>query len=343
RPATPPTEDRPPRAPPGGTLDPLAQDHFLRGRHLLRTAGDPAALTAAAAQFDTALALDPAFGRAHVALGEAFARRADLRAADRDALVDSALAHAETAVSVSPDLPEAYTLRALLRWTRRWDWSGAEADFQAALAAGDEPFVRRLYADYLASAARFDEALEQINRARDAAPGDPDLLAAHGALLFRASLLIEAEPLLRRAVELRPDNPEARIFLARTLLGLGRSREAADALGDARNPSADPLLRLWRAHILLREQRRPVTAERIMANLVEQIRGRAGQRADAPYWLASLHVVTGELDRAAERLAQAARIPSPALVWLPTDPLWAPLHGHPRYERLVERIRSGER
>ena len=58
-----------------------------------------------------------------------------------------------------------------------------------------------------------------------------------------------------------------------------------------------------------------------MARTLRRALGAAEARnPDAPYNLASLQLILGDRAGAAESLQQALRIPSPSLIWLPTDP-----------------------
>ena len=66
-------------------------------------------------------------------------------------------------------------------------------------------------------------------------------------------------------------------------------------------------------------------------------------RDDAPYNMASLQLILGGRVGAAESLQQALRIPSPSLVWLPTDAVWDPVRSTPEFERSVRLINAGRR
>ena len=83
-----------------------------------------------------------------------------------------ALAAAEKAVALAPDLAEAYVARGAIRSSTLWDWQGANADFERALTLNPESAdVQRDYGFYvLRPLGRLQEG---IAVARKAAALDP--------------------------------------------------------------------------------------------------------------------------------------------------------------------------
>jgi adenylate cyclase len=66
-------------------------------------------------------------------------------------------------------------------------------------------------------------------------------------------------------------------------------------------------------------------------------------RPDNERQLARIYLLVGEPEKALDRLEALLKIPcslSPG--WLKIDPTFAPLRGHPRFERLVNRLPGPE-
>jgi hypothetical protein len=81
-----------------------------------------------------------------------------------------------------------------------------------------------------------------------------------------------------------------------------------------------------------------------MARTLRRTLGAAEARnPNAPYNLASLQLILGDQAGAAGSLQQALRIPSPFLIWLPTDPIWDAVRSVREFERAVRLINAGRR
>lgn len=115
------------------TANPEAYDQYLRGKHLFQL-GNYDGLLAARDAFQQAIELDPSFGPAFAGLANAeYLTVKDFSDAEQPDVIRRALAHADHAVALAPALAEAYSGRALLRYSQ-YDWRGTRDDLQKALA-----------------------------------------------------------------------------------------------------------------------------------------------------------------------------------------------------------------
>jgi predicted Zn-dependent protease len=100
----------------------------------------------------------------------------------------------------------------------------------AALSAPDLPLARLNYGAFLSRAGMFDEALEQLEAARDLTPDDPVVRAELGA-----AHVLRGEPAaglgeLEQALALAPEDSWTRVLFGLVLLELDRVEEAAEEL-----------------------------------------------------------------------------------------------------------------
>lgn len=313
----------------GGTTDVEAYNDYLQGIYLVNQGSREDTVRAAVAAFDRALARDPAFVDAWVALG-----------ATMTAVYANAWESAETV------------------WTRIEE-AAAQARRHAPQLAGGymlESFLKG-YRDQL-----WIEAVELMRRAVALEPGDADLLFNHSLLASQMGLHEEAIRAVRRAVELEPTNLAFQVYLGRGLIMAGRCPEAEAVLrrvierdptftrpryyiGWCRHLAGDhqAALALFEAEPLpwMRLSGRPLSlhalgrfeeARAAWDELVEALGASAAfQRAEiAAQW--------GDIELAFEQLERAFESRDPGMNTLLVAPLLEPLRDDPRYRQMVERM-----
>lgn len=101
-----PDEERP-------TSSVEAYTHFLRGQHLLRPR-ERAGMEAALKEFERAVALDPAFARAHVGIANSLALLVNYQQRDLGGTEQRIEEELDRALALQPDLGEAYAVKAVV-------------------------------------------------------------------------------------------------------------------------------------------------------------------------------------------------------------------------------------
>ena len=95
----------------------------------------------------------------------------DLRAASGTSLIAQARTAALRALELDETLAEGHASLAFVKFRFDWDWAGAQSEFTRALelSPGHAP-SRQWHAMFLASRARFDDALGEMQRALELDP-----------------------------------------------------------------------------------------------------------------------------------------------------------------------------
>jgi tetratricopeptide (TPR) repeat protein len=217
-----------------------------------------------------------------------------------------------------------------------WDWPAAESDFHLAVAdLPQAPTAYQWYAmNLLVPLKRFEEAREQLERARDFDPLSP-VVASSWALIHYfegdyARALAEQEALLARDAEFgmahffigqasiaagRPEHGITHLQRAMTLVG--ESPEIVATLGVARAATGN------------------VAAAR---EIVTALETQARSEYVSPVLLAQIHTALGDTDAALDALDRAAELRATDLVWIGVRPTFDALRLQPRFHALVERI-----
>jgi TolB-like protein/Tfp pilus assembly protein PilF len=315
----------------GGTQDLAAFDAYLRGRALYDLSVDEASELAALAQFDAAIAADPAFARAHAARARSLTAIANQYANldRRNGLYDAAIASAERAISLAPDLADAHSTLGFTLFQGQLDAKAARAPFERSAATGSgEATVTARYAQYCARVGRDREATAAMQRAVLLDPLNPLIHRAAASVEYAASRYAESLLPLRRALAMNPKMSRSHASMGDALLMLGRLPEArAEYLAE---PAADFRL----AGLAIVEHRLGKTTEALAA-LTKLLAERGDQ---ALYQQGQVYAQLTEHDTAIERLEQARVAGDSGLIYARNDPFLDPLRGDLRFARILQSI-----
>lgn len=191
------------------SINPAAYDEFLRGRYYLNRQTKEANETAIQA-LSHAVVLDPDFAGGWAELAQAYVWRLFLFAPDEKDLQEKAFVAVEKALTLDPELPEAYLARGRLLWT----------------PANHFPH---------------DKVIQEYRRALAL---NPSLDEAHNQLalvLSHVGLLDEALAELDKALATNPSNNLARFRVGEILLFQGKHEQALTALRNV-PPEVNPSL-----------------------------------------------------------------------------------------------------
>jgi tetratricopeptide (TPR) repeat protein len=137
----------------------------------------------------------------------------------------SAAAH--KAAELDDTLPEAHVSLGAVKLFHEWDWPAAERELKRALElAPDDPNGHSLYGYYLQAHGRTDEAVDELQKAADAAPQWP--IAMHDVLegTFIARRYDEAIARCLEALKFEPNEPFVLWVLGRSYTMKGMHDQA---------------------------------------------------------------------------------------------------------------------
>ena len=306
-----------------------AYDKYLLGHNVLRR-GRYDDFRRALLSFERAVTLDPHYAAAHAALASAQSAVADFAAtpAERSAGKLQALATAEHAIAIAPDLADGYVIRAHLRKSQLWDWDGAATDLQRALELEpSEADVLRAYGLLLINLARLDEAIATTRRAIDADPLSWLSWMMLGAILWRAGRIDEGRLAMERALEISPDSSFTRYELGclelvqgHTDVALAHFRAAGEAFRQAGVAMAE--------HTLGNERESRAALAELEAKYAA---GFSYQVAQAHAWLGDIDAAFAWLDRCYEQH-------DTGLGRLRGDAMYRQVEHDPRYAVLLRKL-----
>ncbi len=308
--------------------NPDAYSDYLQGRYFYerRTRDD---LAKATSYFEKAIQQDPGYARAWSGLAWARMSQADSAyGLSFDEGYRLAKEAAQKALQLDPALAEAHAAIGRIKRTYDWDWSGADASFQRAIALEPQNAIALMGASSLAaSLGRFDDAVSLGGRAVEL---DPLSVVAHVALGMRAyyagrqNLAIAS---YEKALELNPGDPSAHYLLSLVYLTQGKPQQALAEAG--RQQGAGHSVGEALAYAALgRRQESDAALRTLLTNY----------REEAAYQIAEVYAVRGQLDDAFAWLEKARTQKDAGLSAIKGDPLLKGLYSDPRYAALLKKM-----
>jgi len=285
--------------------------------------------------FHRAIEKDPGYALAYVGLADSYVLLGwNSHLPPKDAFLAGKEA-AMKALQLDQELAEAHTSLAAVLWLYDWHWQEAQTEFKRSIQlAPAYPNVNHWFGEYLSTMGRFEEAIAQLEHARELEPLSLIINAAGGWASYFAGHYDDAIKQLERTLELDPNYSVARWILGLVYRKLGRY-EAAIAEGEKSVvlSGGSPLMRAAMAQTYGMAGMRKEALE-ILAGLTSL----ATQEYIAPYFFAEIQIGLLEKDRALEWLEKAYEENSHWLLYLHIDPSMNTLRGDPRFDNLLDRV-----
>ena len=281
--------------------------------------------------YHRAIALDPNFVAPYDGLA-----MAELYVADETgdpAGYPRAQAAAAKAVELGPDDPDSYAARGFIRREITWDWGGAQADYEKAIAL--DPGLASLLARYgalLATLGRLPEAIAATKKSIELDPVKSGPWVNLTQYVLFTGDLAAAHEANRRALEINPES-----FVAVKDVGMLQLIEgkAQDALATFRRNG----LEVWRLYGIAMAEYTMKDANASQQALDELI---AKYAAEGAYQVAGVYAWRGEKDKAFEWLERAYTQRDGGLESLKYDPFLGSLRSDPRYKAFLRKMKLPE-
>jgi len=308
---------------------------YLKGRYYWNKYTEEG-LNRSVEYFRQAIEKDPGYAPAYAGLADAYLYLGGtgIEALPPTEVMPKARAAALKALEVDDTLVEAHTSLATVKLWYERDWSGAESEFKRAIELNPNyPEAHHQYGWYLAVVARLDEALREMNRARELDPLSLPIAVDSNFPFYAARQYDQAIEECRKAIAMDPNFSLAHFGLGLNYAQKGEFPEAIAEFQKARQLEDKPVMIAWLGHAY------GVSGKKGEAHkLLNYLKESAKQRYVSPFYIAIVYKGVGEKDQAFEWLQKAYEDGSGWLVLLKADPVMDPLRSDPRYQDLLRRI-----
>ena len=284
-----------------------------------------------------AIDIDPAYALAYAWMADSYCWLSHFYSRPREAMPKAKDA-ASQALALDASLAEAHTALALVRMWYDWDFPGAEAAFQQALAINPNYAVARLwYAFFLTAMGRQAEGIREIKLAHALDPLSLFVNSGVGFPFYYSRQYGPAREQAERLIEMEPHFWTGHWLLGLVCVELGEFDTASAALQKAITLSgggAEMIAALGHGYAVAGKRQQ---AHRVLAELTQL----ADHRYVSPYHVAAIYAGLGDHQAALDRLGQAYQDRSEWLVWLKVDPRVDPLRDDLGFRQLLERVGLG--
>jgi TolB-like protein/Flp pilus assembly protein TadD len=313
------------------TANSAAYEAYLKGRYHWHK-GSAEERRKARDYFEQAVQIDPKYAPGYAGLADYYWATPDL---PPQVAMPKAKEYALKAVELDDTLAHAHTALAVIRWFGDWDWLGAEAEINRALALNpNHAEAHRIYSFYLLALGRFEQALAEVRRAEELDPLSLLISVNAGWTSYFARQYDRAIEQCRKALELDANSDGAHACLGQSYRAKGMHEPAiAESRLAVTLSGGHPARVVGLARAYAAAGRKSEAGK-----VLEELRQR-GKRSYVPaYLLAMTHAALGEEEKALAALERAYAERDRYLIWLKVDEVFDPLRGEPRFQDLLRRV-----
>lgn len=319
-----------------GSMD-GAKELFLRGSYMMEQR-TPQSLRQARLEFEQLMASNPQYAPAYTGLAMTYNLLREYSTLPSSVAFPKAKEAALRAIALDPGQADAHAALGYEEFF--WEWKAAEAEreFKKAISlAPDNATCRHWYGSMLMHQARFEEALEQLNRAQMLEPSSASILSTRAYAMGLSGRRDEAVDILQGVLDRTPDATSLHFVLAQ--LSLQEPRDIPRYLDQTR---------LYAQSIQNNEAIQEIDAasaayrkhgERGMWQDMLRAEDRRLPSSGRPsYAKAQLEAELGLRDAALRDLAVLANDHDPMMIGVKIDVLLRPLQGDPQFEQILAGI-----
>jgi TolB-like protein/DNA-binding winged helix-turn-helix (wHTH) protein/cytochrome c-type biogenesis protein CcmH/NrfG len=235
----------------------------------------------------------------------------------------------ERALALNPNLAEAHTQMGRIKEQVDFDWTGADASFQRAVALDPEnPEVVRTAAGSATMLGRLDEAIQLDRRAVDLDPLNADSWESLAEPEFHLGKLDEAVADFKKALDLNPEVVAAHVKLSNIYLMQGRPQDALPEIELVRYDPIRAFLYAITYHALGRKKESDAALSKLITKY----------HASMAYQIALVYAFRNQSDEAFEWLDRAYAQRDSGLIGTKVEPLLKSLHSDPRYTAFLKKL-----
>jgi len=311
-----------------GTQNVEAYKLYLQGSHAWNQR-TPEAFFKAGTYYDAAIKLDSQYALAYTGLANSYSLLGAYLILSPDESFGKAKQFATKALEIDPNLAEAHTSMALIRWLYDWDWAAADREFKRAIELDPGyPLAHHWYGLFLGEMNHPDEAIAEEKRALQLDPLSAPIMADLARVYHFARRYDESLEQFKKTNDqlMGAATGDVKSNLGDLYQQMGNTTELAVLY----YPDREMLLALERGGM------RAFWLQGL--ERLQRSWRSTGWLGSTPYFKAELLARLHENDRAIESLNQAYKTRNHLMTQLKVNPAFDGLRSDPRFIELLRRM-----
>lgn len=285
--------------------------------------------------YQQAIDADPLYALAYTGMAQAYAALPITSDVPPSEAFPQAKATAQKALEIDADSAEALMILGVVEFWFEWDWKSGETKLKKSIELRpNNPDAHRFYAVLLTMLGRTDEALTEMETARQLDPLSLIVNALEGQTFFYDGREPEAIERLNKTLEIEPDFWVAHINLAKIYINQKNFDEAILEARKAKESSGGNSETVSLLGYALAEANRREEALKTL----EELKSAANERYVPPYNIAMIYNGLGEPDETFNWLKKAFQDRDVRLPLIKIDPKWNNLRNAPHFTDLMRRM-----
>jgi len=319
-----------------GTDSSEAFEAYLRGRYFWNSYTETG-LAKALECYKHAIELDPHYALAYTGIADYYNWLGVFGIKPFSECSAAAKEAASQAVALDSSSAEAYTALGFATVCYNFDWAVAEGQHRRAIELNPNyATAHHWYGFHLLMEGRFEEALDQLLRARELDPLSPSLIQALGWCYYHMRRFEDSIAAYQNMLDAVPDFSYGLSTFSWTLRHAGDPNEAVRVAEKGLELSSGGQFFVAVLGAAYAAAGRKQDARAALNRLTQM----AAQCYVSPYHRALIHINLGEREETLELLRECFAIKDGWLVWLGVEPQLDPLRGEPAFEDLLRSTRN---
>jgi adenylate cyclase len=317
----------------GATADPEAHNLYLKGVFYWNKRTTDS-LRKAVEYFEEATRRDPTFALGHAGLALAYYVIAANGHGDPEVYYEKTKEAALRALSINEDLAEAHVALAGVAEVHDRDLTKAEAEFRRAIELNPNyPTAHQWLAQLLGMENRFEESLEEINKALELSPLSLIINANIADAHYYSRELEEGIVQCKRVIDMDPSFELVYSTLIQLYLAAGRINEAYEALQQFSKLAGSNDVKVATAYTYCYAGRAEEARK-----ILDEVDGMIGREGMSAYQLALCRFKIGDNDRGFELLEASYQMHERILLAMGIDFEFEGVKSDPRYVAMLKKI-----